>query len=452
MASTETLEVSTEEQKNLGPDHPKLLAFQKAVEAALKKRLQEADEEYEFLLKENEDKKKNRAFQTNQLHETQRLLKLEQRTLKKVSDETQGVAQQRLQLENANKKYGVKLAKLQEVYKDASYAHERLKERHNRALAGQILLTARRVDTAGAVNASHTEASKAEEDFRRLQERKQAQDLYLDKLSKDMEDLEQKALEYQSAADAMQIQTEEVKSLVRNSEEETEKVRLEKMSIMQKWTTAVINLGKRDEALESFRMALKNQQLALKSVKAEIEGTKEEIVVCQERHEQLTTLSQKAERLCLQRKNQIKRTSAQVEEAKLELNKVHESHLKTVDTLKMTETQAQEVEKELLEARVCVTKLTDIKRQLSEENLQLDREQAAADKSSANAMKKIKDLREKTKSLEDSLIDTNNNTSTAMEDIMAKAAVVDHQDEDIRYYEDEIDGLTKLLDQIGKVA
>ena len=185
-------------------------------------------------------------------------------------------------------------------------------------------------------------------------------------------------------------------------------------------------------------------------LKAEIEGTKEEIVVCQERHEQLTTLSQKAERLCLQRKNQIKRTSAQVEEAKLELNKVHESHLKTVETLKMTESQAQEVEKELLEARVCVTKLTDIKRQLSEENLQLDREQAAADKSSTNAMKKIKELREKTKSLEDSLIDTNNNTSTAMEEIMAKAAVVDHQDEDIRYYEDEIDGSTKLLEQIGK--
>ena len=93
-------------------------------------------------------------------------------------------------------------------------------------------------------------------------------DLYLDKLSKDMEDLEQKSLEYQSQADAMHLQTEEIKNLVRNSEEETEKVRLEKMSIMQKWTTAVINLSKRDEALESFRNALKNQELSLKNVKA----------------------------------------------------------------------------------------------------------------------------------------------------------------------------------------
>ena len=88
----------------------------------------------------------------------------------------------------------------------------------------------------------------------------------------------------------METQTQEVMSLVRKSEEETEKVRLEKMSIMQKWTTAVINLSKRDEALESFRNAMKKQELALKNVKAEIDGTKEEIINFQEKHEHLTTL------------------------------------------------------------------------------------------------------------------------------------------------------------------
>jgi hypothetical protein len=41
----------------------------------------------------------------------------------------------------------------------------------------------------------------------------------------------------------------------------------------------------------------------------------------------------------MNRKNQIKRIQRQVEDAKLELNKVHESHLKTSETLKMTENQ-----------------------------------------------------------------------------------------------------------------
>ena len=62
----------TQLEENLGADHPKLQAFQKAVEAALKKRLKEADEEYEFLMKENADKKESRSEHTTQLHETQR--------------------------------------------------------------------------------------------------------------------------------------------------------------------------------------------------------------------------------------------------------------------------------------------------------------------------------------------------------------------------------------------
>ena len=120
-----------------------------------------------------------------------------------------------------------------------------------------------------------------------------------------------------------------------------------------------------------------------------------------------------------------------MEEAKLELNKVHESHLKTLETLKMTENEAKELDKDLSDARNLVAKLANIKREINEENLQLDRDQAAADKSSQYAVKKIKELREKTKILEDNLIETQNLMSTSMEDIMAKVAVVDHQEEDI---------------------
>ena len=92
------------------------------------------------------------------------------------------------------------------------------------------------------------------------------------------------------------------------------------------------------------------------------------------------------------------------------------------------------MEKDLSDARNLVAKLANIKREINEQNLQLDRDQAAADKSSQYALKKIKELREKTKLLEDNLIETQNLMSTSMEDIMAKVAVVDHQEEDIERY------------------
>ena len=42
---------------------------------------------------------------------------------------------------------------------------------------------------------------------------------------------------------------------------------------MQKWTSTVINIAKRDEALVSFKKALKTQDLLLKGTRATIEGT-----------------------------------------------------------------------------------------------------------------------------------------------------------------------------------
>ncbi len=62
----------------------------------------------------------------------------------------------------------------------------------------KIFLTSRRVKAAGDVNSCHTSATKCEEEFKKLTEQKSAQDLYLDKLSQDMEDLEQKCLDYEA--------------------------------------------------------------------------------------------------------------------------------------------------------------------------------------------------------------------------------------------------------------
>ena len=111
----------------------------------------------------------------------------------------------RIQLENANREYEDKIKTLQQVHKKAVHRHDILREKYNKAVATQIVLTSRRVDMAGSVKASQTEASKADEDFKNLQEQKKIQDLYLDKLSKDMEDLEQRALEYQSQVNLMII-------------------------------------------------------------------------------------------------------------------------------------------------------------------------------------------------------------------------------------------------------
>ena len=57
----------------------------------------------------------------------------------------------------------------------------------------------------------------------------------------------------------------------------------------------------------------------------------------------------------------------------MELNKAHEAHLKTQETLDVTQTEAQELDKELNNSRSVVAKLSNIKTELIEDNMQLNR-------------------------------------------------------------------------------
>jgi hypothetical protein len=76
---------------------------------------------------------------------------------------------------------------------------------------------------------------------------------------------------------------------VRNADSECDRVRLEKTKLFRNWTSTVVNVSKRDAALETFAKAIKTQEVELKGKKAEIAGTKLEIILCQV--SQLQTLS-----------------------------------------------------------------------------------------------------------------------------------------------------------------
>ena len=124
-----------------------------------------------------------RELQTSKLHDAQRELKMEQRIVAELDRELEDLTDKRRRLDEDNESRKREIEDLTLAYLKAKAKNQRLKEQHNRVLANQIFLTARRVKTAGDVNATHTSANKAEADFQRMQLEKQAQDLYLDKIT-----------------------------------------------------------------------------------------------------------------------------------------------------------------------------------------------------------------------------------------------------------------------------
>ena len=70
-------------------------------------------------------------------------------------------------------------------------------------------------------------ADKGEEEYKRAQEAKQAQDQYITRLTEELEYLENKCSQYESQANAMDDAAAETIDNVRKAEEETERMRME---------------------------------------------------------------------------------------------------------------------------------------------------------------------------------------------------------------------------------
>ena len=446
----EIVEEPHEDEAVLDSNHPKLLAFQLAVKAALSKRIQEADEEIQRLRKENADKQRARQLQTSKLHDAQRELKLEQKKVADLDRDLEEVVDKRTRLDLDNEAKKQDLEDLTVAYLKAKAKNERLKLHHNRVLANQILLTTRRVKTAGDVNATQTSATKAEEDYKKLQNEKQAQDLYLNKITQDMEDINQQISEYNEQADAMKQQSAETIEMVRKAEIEIERIHQEKKNIMQKWTSTVINIAKRDEALVSFRNALKNQELALKGTKAEIEGTKQEIITCQEKHDHLTTISRRAQRLCANKKASIRKNEDLIEETKVDLQNAEEAKEKTLEALEEAKADMHVVQKDLASSAFQIGKLEQVRRQLEEDVMNLSRDAHLSDKNAHHQVKLIKSVREKAKLLEERLSDVQNQMTGVLQDIMQTSLVIDQQDVQISDLDMNISNLNFQLDTVIK--
>ena len=122
---------------------------------------------------------------------------------------------------------------------------------------------------------------------------------------------------------------------------------------MQNWTSTVINIAKRDSALVSFGTALKNQELNLKGVKAQIEGTKQEIISCQAKHEHLTTIIKRAQRMSANRRAQITKTNELIEDTKVDLEEAQKAKEKTLETLQKGQLDLEDVEKDVVKIVWC---------------------------------------------------------------------------------------------------
>ena len=117
-------------------------------------------------------------------------------------------------------------------------------------------------------------ASKAEETVKGAEKGKEAQDLYIDELNRQIKNLVTELALVTEELILQEKETEESDAMIKEMSLELEDLSSEKKRLVQQWNSAVMALGRRDQALTAAAKAVKKVQNAAKDNASELMGLK----------------------------------------------------------------------------------------------------------------------------------------------------------------------------------
>ncbi|XP_029137087.2 coiled-coil domain-containing protein 40 [Labrus bergylta] len=133
-------------------------------------------------------------------------------------------------------------------------------------------------------NAKH----KAGAEKTQAEEQKLKQDIYVERLMKDLERLTQQVAMYETQASAQAEETQAAKEALAEAEMEVESLAMARRQLMQQWSSSLMGMRRRDEAFSAMQdatRAVAHQGILLDR---EIEGYKKSVAEEQEQNETLT--------------------------------------------------------------------------------------------------------------------------------------------------------------------
>ncbi|XP_063057707.1 coiled-coil domain-containing protein 40 [Engraulis encrasicolus] len=148
-----------------------------------------------------------------------------------------------------------------------------------------------RSDIAVMKNASRKAGAEKTE----AEELKQKQDLYVERLTKNVERLTEEIGMYEVQTVAQTQETQAAKEALGEAQLEMDALQVERKQLMQQWNSSLVGMRKRDEAYTAMQDALLQANHEVHSLDTEIEGFKKSITAEEERNELLTVLLNRAQ-------------------------------------------------------------------------------------------------------------------------------------------------------------
>ena len=129
-------------------------------------------------------------------------------------------------------------------------------------------------ETKNEVAVTKRVASKAGETVKGTEKGKEAQDIYIDGLNQQLKQLETDTKWVNKQLGIQRKQTEETNGVIKEMAVDLEVLSSEKKQLVQQWNSAILALGRRDQALAAATKAVKKAQDITKDHESELTGLK----------------------------------------------------------------------------------------------------------------------------------------------------------------------------------
>ena len=385
------------------------------VQAALKRQLErqrvELDEEIREKKAQLGDAKRRREDTGVSLYGSQQQLAKLQTSVEELRDQYEAISVEGEAVQTKLEVNKERLSDAEAKREESAKAARAVLEEYTRLQKAISQLEELEDGQSSEIKLAQRAADKAAKGEMTAEERKQEQDLYIDRLQERAKALQDQRKVLQTQQQAQGESTKEALARVNEAQEEVDAVRIERKEIASQWTSAVQGLTKRNETLGMMQSAADAQQQEVITRDVEIESLKKLIAAEHRNHETLSGQLARIENDVGSVQRAAAETSKKNEKAKTEYSHCTRSMQEEEELLRRTEQELAISQSEVTARRVKYERLHREHTKLENDVVTLNYDQKTIDRFGKATLKGIKERQHQVMEVDLQLAQLDNQTA-----------------------------------------
>lgn len=282
-----------DEIQELPPDHPLFATLQDKMKDQLQRQYDVIEEEIRDKQALKNQLSENREQVGVELYTIQQTLVKLQARLTEANEKRQQYEQERLEKEAELKEARQTLADREAELKERTTEYENQRKELDRLNENVLLLEQHNQEILNNVAVTRRETYKSEQAASETEIAKKEQDMYIDRLTQQVQNIGSGLAEIEAQVLAQRAETKTARDALLQASLEMEKITFERNHLIQEWNSSLVNVKRRAETLASIEAASAKQEEEIRALQNEYNGIKKQIADQEEIAERNTGLYSK---------------------------------------------------------------------------------------------------------------------------------------------------------------